>query len=138
MEVVEKELGSCTWRELETNGKFSKNDKLSFITDDMLIVGCDIGSETHYIRAIDVRGRELSRGAFEFSNTPEGFENAKAWMLELAAKNDKKQIVLGLEPTGTDGSIGNKDIQVTHSRTLSSDRWEASETGQGSGTETRN
>ena len=51
-------------------------------------------------QAIDVRGRELSRGAFEFSNTSEGFENAKAWMLELAAKNDKKQIVLGLEPTG--------------------------------------
>ena len=42
----------------------------------------------------------MSRGAFEFSNTSEGFENAKAWMLELAAKNDKKQIVLGLEPTG--------------------------------------
>ena len=41
IEVVEKELRSCTWRELETNGKFSKNDKLSFITDDMLIVGCD-------------------------------------------------------------------------------------------------
>ena len=100
IEVIEKELRSCTWRELETNGKFSKNDKLSFITDDMLIVGCDIGSETHYIRAIDVRGRELSHGAFEFSNTSEGFENAKAWMLELAAKNDKKQIVLGLEPTG--------------------------------------
>ena len=100
IEAVEKELRSCTWRELETNGKFSKNDKLSFITDDMLIVGCDIGSDTHYIRAIDVRGRELSRGAFEFSNTSEGFENAKAWMLELAAKNDKKQIVLGLEPTG--------------------------------------
>ena len=60
IEVVEKELRSYTWRELETNGKFAKNDKLSFITDDMLIVGCDIGSETHYIRAIDVRGRELS------------------------------------------------------------------------------
>ena len=57
-------------------------------------------SETHYIRAIDVRGRELSRGAFEFSNTSEGFENAKAWVLALAAKHDKKQIVLGLEPTG--------------------------------------
>ena len=39
----------------------AKNDKLSFIKDDMLIVGCDIGSETHYIRAIDIRGRELSR-----------------------------------------------------------------------------
>ena len=98
--MVEKELRSYTWRELETNGKFAKNDKLSFITDDMLIVGCDIGSENHYIRAIDVRGRELSRGAFEFSNTSEGFENAKAWVLALAAKHDKKQIVLGLEPTG--------------------------------------
>ena len=100
IEVVEKELRSYTWRELETNGKFAKNDKISFITDDMLIVGCDIGSETHYIRAIDVRGRELSRGAFEFSNTKEGFENARAWMLTLAVKNEKKQIVLGLEPTG--------------------------------------
>ena len=65
---------------------FAKNDKLSFITDDMLIAGCDIGSETHYIRAIDVRGRELSSGAFEFSNTSEGFANAKVWMLALAAK----------------------------------------------------
>ncbi len=59
IEVI-KELRSYTWRDLETNGKFAKNDKLSFITDDMLIVGCDIGSENHYIRAIDVRGRELS------------------------------------------------------------------------------
>lgn len=97
---VEKELRSYTWRELETNGKFTKNDKLSFITDDMLIAGCDIGSETHYIRAIDVRGRELSSGAFEFSNTVEGFESAKAWVLTLAVQNEKKQIVLGLEPTG--------------------------------------
>ena len=100
MEGVEKELKSYTWRELETNGKFAKNDKLSFITDDMLIVGCDIGSESHYIRAIDIRGRELGKGAFEFSNTAEGFENAKAWMLKHAAQNEKRQIVLGLEPTG--------------------------------------
>ena len=94
IEVIKKELRSYTWRDLETNGKFAKNDKLSFITDDMLIAGCDIGSETHYIRAIDVRGRELSSRAFEFSNTSEGFANAKAWMLALAAKNDKKQITL--------------------------------------------
>ena len=86
IEVIKKELRSYTWRDLETNGKFAKNDKLSFITDDMLIAGCDIGSETHYIRAIDVRGRELSSGAFEFSNTSEGFANAKACMLALAAK----------------------------------------------------
>lgn len=59
-----------------------------------------IGGETHYIRAIDTRGRELGRGAFEFSNSSEGFASAKTWMLNLAVENDKKQIVLGLEPTG--------------------------------------
>lgn len=100
VQVIEQELKSSTWRELETKGKFEKNDKLSFISDEMLIVGCDIGSETHYIRAIDTRGRELSRGAFGFSNSLEGFASAKAWVLNLAAENDKKQIVLGLEPTG--------------------------------------
>ena len=89
-----------TWRDLETHGKFDKNDKLSFISDDMLIVGCDIGSEKHYIRAIDTRGRELSRKAFDFTNDREGFEQARDWMVKLAAENNKKQIVLGLEPTG--------------------------------------
>ena len=97
---IEKQLQAYTWRELETNGKFKKNDKLSFISDEMLIVGCDIGSETHYIRAIDTRGRELSKEAFCFSNNEAGFEMAKAWVLNLAAVSDKKQIVLGLEPTG--------------------------------------
>ena len=63
--VIEKELKASTWRELETQGKFAKNDKISFISDEMLVVGCDIGSETHYIRAVDLRGIELSKGAFE-------------------------------------------------------------------------
>lgn len=100
VQEIEQGLKSSTWRELETKGKFEKNDKLSFISDEMLIVGCDIGSETHYIRAIDTRGREFSKGAFEFSNSSEGFVSAKEWMLNLAAENDKKQVVLGLEPTG--------------------------------------
>ncbi len=93
-------LKAHTWRELETHGQFDKNAKLTFISDDMLIVGCDIGSEEHYVRAIDTRGRELSKKAFSFSNTSEGFEAAKEWMLKIAAAYDKTQIVLGLEPTG--------------------------------------
>lgn len=100
IEAVEKDMKSYTWHELETNGKFTKNDKLSFISDDMLIVGCDIGSEIHYIRAIDTRGRELSKEVYSFSNNEAGFQNARDWMLNLAAISDKKQIVLGLEPTG--------------------------------------
>ena len=94
------EMRSFTWRDLETQGKFSKNDKLSFISDDMLILGCDIGSEVHYVRAIDTRGRELSRKALAFDNSAEGFLKAHDWAVRLAAANDKKQIVLGLEPTG--------------------------------------
>ena len=97
---IEEGLKSSTWRELEVYGQFTKNDKISFINEDMLILGCDIGSETHYMRAIDSRGRELSKGAFSFSNDAEGFQKAKTWALELAAVNDKHQIVLGLEPTG--------------------------------------
>ena len=44
MEQIQKELmpvllkpGATSCEYLETNGKFAKNDKLSFITDDMLI-----------------------------------------------------------------------------------------------------
>ena len=97
---IEQELKAYTWHELETNGKFIKNDKISFITTEMLIVGCDIGSEMHFIRAIDNRGIEISKVPFGFTNDKAGFEKAKQWMLELAAQYGKKQIVLGLEPTG--------------------------------------
>lgn len=80
-------LTASTWHELETIGKFDKNAKLSFISDDMLILGCDVGSETHYLRAIDTKGRELSKSAYSFRNNCEGFQSAKEWAVELAAKN---------------------------------------------------
>ena len=99
-EVIRENLTASTWRELETNGKFDKNKKLSFISDDMLILGCDVGSETHYVRAIDTRGRELSKSAYSFNNNQEGFRSAKEWAVRIAAEHDKSQIVLGLEPTG--------------------------------------
>ena len=99
-EEIKKNLTASTWHELETKGKFDKNDKLTFISDDMLIVGCDVGSETHYVRAIDTRGRELSKAAFSFENCHEGFQNARDWAAQIAAENNKKQIVMGLEPTG--------------------------------------
>lgn len=100
VEAIRNNLKASTWHELETNGKFDKNAKLTFISDDMLIVGCDVGSETHYARAIDTRGRELSKSAFSFSNSSEGFQNAKEWAVKTAAANGKNQIVMGLEPTG--------------------------------------
>ena len=98
--AIEADPKSSTWKDLEVGGKFDKNAKLTFISDDMLIIGCDVGSDTHYVRAIDTRGRELSKGAFPFSNNAEGFQSAKAWATEIAAEHGKKQIVLGVEPTG--------------------------------------
>ena len=83
IEVVRENLTASTWHELETKGKFDKNAKLSFICDDMLILGCDVGNETHYLRAIDTRGRELSKSAFGFSNTAEGFESMLGWSLPV-------------------------------------------------------
>ena len=99
-EVIKENLTASTWRELETNGKFDKNEKLSFISDDMLILGCDVGSETHYMRAVDARGRELSKSVYSFNNDHEGFQSAKEWAVKIAAEHDNSQIVLGLEPTG--------------------------------------
>ncbi len=99
-EVIRESLTALTWHELETNGKFDKNEKLSFISDDMLILGCDVGSETHYMRAIDTRGRERSKSVYSFNNDSEGFQSAKEWAVQIAAEHNKSQIVLGLEPTG--------------------------------------
>ena len=97
---IRQGLKASTWKELESDGKFDKNKKLDFVTDETLIIGCDIGSEIHFIRAIDTRGRELSTTAFAFANNANGFQEALAWGLRIAAECGKTQIVLGLEPTG--------------------------------------
>ena len=99
-ELIGQGLKAYSWKELETVGKFAKNEKISFISDNILVAGCDIGSETHYLRAIDTRGREISKKAFAFSNDAEGFASAKDWLLKLAVANGKDQIVVGLGPTG--------------------------------------
>lgn len=55
MAEVASSLKASSWRDLELHGKFDKNEKLSCISEDMLIVGCDISSEEHFARAIDTR-----------------------------------------------------------------------------------
>lgn len=72
-DAIMQDLKAHTWHELETKGKFDKNAKLSFINDEMLIIGCDIGSEMHYARAIDTRGREPEQESFCFQQYRGGF-----------------------------------------------------------------
>ena len=61
----------------------TQNDRLKQVTSDTLIVGVDVGSQTHFCRAFDWRGFELSRRVFKFSNTGMGFLTFLRWTEEL-------------------------------------------------------
>lgn len=78
----------------------TQNAKIASITEKTLIVGIDVGSETHFARAFNWRNYEYSRKPFEFSNTEAGFQAFKAWMEEIAEKHGKTDVIPGMEPTG--------------------------------------
>ena len=39
----------------------TQNKKIELITEDTIVIGVDIGSETNFARAFDWRGREISK-----------------------------------------------------------------------------
>ena len=78
----------------------TQNAKITAITEKTLIVGIDVGSETHYARAFNWRGFEFSRKPLEFSNSEEGFETLKAWIEDLKKKRGLDKVIPGMEPTG--------------------------------------
>ena len=78
----------------------TQNAKIASITEKTLIVGIDVGSETHYARAFDWRNYEYSKKPLEFSNTEAGFQIFKAWMEDLAEKHGKDVVLPDMEPTG--------------------------------------
>ena len=64
-----------------------------------MVIGIDVSSETHYARAFDWRGLELSK-VFKFESTSYGFENFSEWLTEICKTNQKDNIIIGAEPTG--------------------------------------
>lgn len=78
----------------------TQNAKLETITEKTLVVGIDVGSETHFARAFDWRGYEYSKKAFMFSNTEAGFASFLEWMEGMAMTNGKTDVLPGMEPTG--------------------------------------
>ena len=78
----------------------TQNAKIAAITEKTLIIGIDVGSETHFARAFDWRGYEFSRKPLEFSNTGEGFETFRACIDELKEKHGMDKVMPGMEPTG--------------------------------------
>ena len=45
---------------------YIQNEKIEQVTDSTIVVGVDIGSQIHYARAFDNRGRELTKRVFFF------------------------------------------------------------------------
>ena len=87
-------------REVSTMKSKTQNKKIEAINEKTLVIGIDVGSETHYARAFDYRGIEYSKKAFKFGNNETGFEMFKAWILDIKEKHDKDKVVPGMEPTG--------------------------------------
>jgi hypothetical protein len=73
----------------------TQNDRLNQVTSDTIIVGVDVGSQTHFCRAFDWRGLELSRRVFRFSNTGMGFLTFLRWTEELMNENPNPPAMLG-------------------------------------------
>ena len=78
----------------------TQNAKIKSITEKTLIVGIDVGSETHYARAFDWRNIEFSKKPFAFSNDEAGFYSFKAWLEDIKDKSGKTVVLPGMEPTG--------------------------------------
>lgn len=79
--------------------KSTQNEKISQIKFSTLVVGIDVAKETHYARAFDFRGIELSK-LLKFSNTAEGFQRLEEWMQNICKQHSKTDIIVGFEPTG--------------------------------------
>ena len=58
----------------------TQNKKIASIMEKTLIIGIDVGSQTHYARAFDWRNYEYSRKPFAFSNDESSFLAFQAWM----------------------------------------------------------
>ncbi|TCO68684.1 transposase [Marinisporobacter balticus] len=84
--------------------KYNQNFKINQVDEATLVVGIDIGSREHYVRAFDWRGRELAK-TFSFSNTLSGFEAFNSWIQAICTREEKTKTVAGIEPTGHFGLI---------------------------------
>ena len=79
---------------------YTQNEKIEQVTDTTLVIGVDIGSQIHYARAFDNRGRELTKKVYSFGNSIEGFNSFIQWVEAVKTENSKTAIMIGCEPTG--------------------------------------
>ena len=87
----------------------TQNAKIASITEKTLIIGIDVGSETHYARAFSWRNYEYSKKPFAFSNDEAGFAAFKEWMDDIAEKHEMEVIIPGMEKGAFPLPIKRKD-----------------------------
>ena len=73
---------------------YTQNEKIEQVTDSTMVVGVDIGSQIHYARAFDNRGRELTKRIFSFHNDLEGFNSFSLWAETLKTENKKIAVLI--------------------------------------------
>ena len=79
--------------------EYKQNLRIMQITDETLVVGVDIAKKKHYARAFDWRGIELDK-VISFKANSKGFAEFIEWANDVAAKNRKNRVMVGIEPTG--------------------------------------
>lgn len=76
----------------------TQNEKISQVSDETMVVGIDVSSETHYARAFDFRGREVGK-VFKFCSDAAGFSDFTAWIERVKLSSNKTSVIIGAEPT---------------------------------------
>lgn len=77
----------------------TQNEKIRQVTENTMVVGVDIASESHWARAFDWRGIEHNK-AFQIENSSEGFAHLLSWVGKVCAEAEKTHVIIGAEPTG--------------------------------------
>ncbi|MCC5804677.1 IS110 family RNA-guided transposase [Rossellomorea vietnamensis] len=77
----------------------NRNQRINQISETTLVVGIDIAKRNHYACAVDERGRELKK-SFVIRQSLQGFEKFYATILKLMSTHNKKEVIVGFEPTG--------------------------------------
>lgn len=75
------------------------NSKIERISLSTLIIGVDIAKNVQVARAIDYRGIELAK-TISFENNKQGFISFFKWIDKIMLTADKKDCLIGMEPTG--------------------------------------
>lgn len=83
---------------------YTQNIKIAQVTEKTLVVGVDIGSETNFARAFNWRGQELSKKAFHFSNSLEGFQGFLEYLEGIEPSHPLSRSLWGVSPQDITGS----------------------------------